>query len=141
MAKTVIIYWSGTGNTEAIANAIANGVSQIDSDVTVLSVNEANEDDVINADKVLLGCPSMGAEELEEYEFKPFYDSIKDQLFGKPVALFGSYDWGDGEWMRTWEAELNELGADLFEESFIHHLSIDGEEATAEEFGNKFASK
>lgn len=141
MAKTVIIYWSGTGNTEAMANAIAEGVQEVDSDVTVLSVSEASEDDVISAEKVLLGCPSMGVEELEEYEFKPFYDAIKDQLFGKPVGLFGSYDWGNGEWMEAWETELNELGADLFAESLIHHLSIDGEEDKARQFGKNFASQ
>ena len=100
-----------------------------------------SEDDVISAEKVLLGCPSMGVEELEEYEFKPFYDAIKDQLFGKPVGLFGSYDWGNGEWMEAWETELNELGADLFAESLIHHLSIDGEEDKARQFGKNFASQ
>lgn len=138
MAKTVIVYWSGTGNTEAMAQAIANGIAQVESDVAVYQVNEADPATILAADKILLGCPSMGVEELEEYEFRPFFDSIKDNLFGKSVALFGSYDWGDGLWMRNWEEELNDLGADLFSESFTHMLSIEGDEALAEEFGKKF---
>lgn len=140
MSKISIIYWTSTGNTEGMANAIAEGVKSAGAEVTLLNVNEASVSDVTDADKVILGCPSMGAEQLEEYEFRPFFDSIKDALSGKPVALFGSYDWGDGAWMRDWEQEVRDAGANLFESGYIHRLNIDGDEAEAAEFGKRFAA-
>ena len=98
----VVVYWSGTGNTEALANKIASDLG-----CEALSVSNADLDSVLKNDLIIFGCPAMGAEELEEDEFKPFYEKVMASIGDKKVALFGSYGWGDGEWMRLWEAEVN----------------------------------
>lgn len=106
--KTAVIYWSGTGNTKIMAEAIADGAK---SELYYVSDFKGNISDY---DKIAFGCSSMGAEELEEAEFAPFFDSIENALSGKNVALFGSYGWGDGEWMRNWEERVKNDGAVLF---------------------------
>jgi flavodoxin short chain len=113
--KANIIFWSGTGNTEAMANAIAEGVLSAGGSVEILPVAEAKATSV-DCDVVILGCPAMGSESLEDSEFEPYYQSIKDKLKGKKVALFGSYDWGDGEWMRTWQADVESAGAIMIDD-------------------------
>ncbi len=105
MSKVAVVYWSGTGNTEAMANIIADAAKGKGAEVDVFTSAEFNNDKVAEYSAIALGCPSMGAEVLEEEEFQPMWDAIKDSLRGKNVVLFGSYDWGDGEWMRDWEAE------------------------------------
>lgn len=104
MSTVAVVAWSGTGNTEAMARGVAEGLG-VDK---VLSCGDVSS--VADYDGLALGCPSMGAEVLEEGEFQPFWDSIKDGLKGKKVVLFGSYGWGDGEWMRSWESECDDLG-------------------------------
>ncbi|WMJ79447.1 flavodoxin [Clostridium sp. MB40-C1] len=116
MKKINIIYWSGTGNTEAMAKAIAEGAKGDETEVKLINVGEASVDDVINADAVALGCPSMGQEVLEEAEMEPFVESIESKVQGKKMALFGSYGWGDGEWMRNWVERMEGAGADLIED-------------------------
>ena len=102
MGKTVIIYWSGTGNTEAMAMAVLEGAKEVNPDTKITNVAEISADDAANYDTLILGCPAMGAEVLEEEEFEPFFSALESKLSGKNVALFGSYGWGDGEWMRSW---------------------------------------
>ena len=119
MKKIAVIYWSGTGNTEAMAKAIAEGAQNVNTEVSLLSVDQASIDDVINADAVALGCPSMGAEVLEESEMEPFVQSIEEELSGKSVALFGSYGWGNGEWMQDWVERMNECKAKVIGEGLI----------------------
>ncbi len=129
MKKISIIYWSGTGNTEAMAEAVAEGAKDGGSSVKVLKVEEAAKEDVINANAVAFGCPSMGAEVLEEESMEPFIESISDiDYTDKPVALFGSYDWGDGEWMRDWESRMKGYGAALVDEGLIVNLTPGDEE-------------
>ena len=99
--KKIVVYWSGTGNTEEIANKIA-----ADLGCDALNVNSTTPTDVLENDLIVFGCPAMGAEELEDTEFKPFYEEVMASIGDKKVALFGSYGWGDGEWMRNWEAEV-----------------------------------
>ncbi|MBR3025296.1 MAG: flavodoxin domain-containing protein, partial [Oscillospiraceae bacterium] len=94
--KTAVIYWSGTGNTEAMAKAIAEGAG-----ADIFTVSEFGGS-VSDYDVIAFGCPAMGAEVLEEEEFEPFFTSVEGSLSGKKVILFGSYGWGDGEWMRNW---------------------------------------
>lgn len=113
MKKTAVIYWSGTGNTEAMANAVAEGMRQAGAECSVLTSADVTADTVAAQEAVALGCPAMGAEELEETEFAPMFDGIKSALAGKAVALFGSYGWGDGEWMRNWEERAKNDGATL----------------------------
>lgn len=124
MSKIAIIYWSSTGNTESMANSVKIGAESVSSDVEMFSVSDfsGNIDDY---SKVALGCPAMGSEELEDSEFQPFYESIKDKLSGKKVVLFGSYDWGDGEWMRTWQEDVKSVGADLIKDGIMANLTPD----------------
>ena len=117
MKKTAVIYWSGTGNTEAMANAVAEGMRQAGAECSVLTSAAVTADTVAALEAVALGCPAMGAEELEETEFAPMFDGIKSALAGKAVALFGSYGWGDGEWMRTWEEDCASAGIRLAADS------------------------
>ena len=105
--KTAVIYWSGTGNTEAMANAVAEGAG-----VSATAVSDFSGD-VAEYDALALGCPAMGAEELEESEFEPFFASIEGKISGKKIAIFGSYDWGDGEWMRLWADRVKAAGAEV----------------------------
>ena len=101
--KTAVVYWSGTGNTEAMARAVA----------------EVAPGDLNAYAAIAFGCPAMGAEVIEEMEFQPMFDACKRSLGGKRVALFGSYGWGDGEWMRTWESDCDSAGVNLVCESVI----------------------
>lgn len=124
MKKVSIIYWSGTGNTEKMAEAIAEGAKIDGVEVNYKYVGEATVEDVFQADAVALGCPSMGAEELDYDEMEPFVESLNDsKIKGKPFVLFGSYDWGDGEWMKDWEERMVGYGAKVIEEGFIAHLT------------------
>ena len=102
MSKTAIIYWSGTGNTEAMATAIAEGAKEVNPETLCFSVSDISADDAAGYETLILGCPAMGAEVLEEDEFEPFFEALETKISGKNVALFGSYGWGDGEWMRNW---------------------------------------
>lgn len=140
MAKAILVYWSMTGNTEQMAELIAQGYTSVDNTLSVRDVSSANLEEVIVADKLILGCPAMGDENLEEMEFQPFYDQLRPHLMGKKVALFGSYGWGDGQWMRSWEADVRDAGAELFETGLIQLNSIDGEEEKAIDFGKRFAT-
>ena len=105
MKKAAVIYWSGTGNTEAMANAVAEGMISAGAEVSLLSADAVSAADLAGLDAVALGCPAMGSEVLEEDVFEPMFSSCKKQFVGKSAALFGSYGWGDGEWMRTWEQD------------------------------------
>jgi len=122
-----IIYWSGTGNTEAMANFIKDGAESAGASVTLKSVSGASLDDT-ECDVLVLGCPSMGDEVLEESEFEPFMASIEGGIRGKKLALFGSYGWGDGQWMREWDARVKTAGATLVTESLIVNDAPDGQE-------------
>lgn len=127
MSKVNIIYWSGTGNTESMANLIAEGVKERGAEVNVLNVSEASPDDVKSADIVLLGSPAMGVEVIEEEEMDPFVESISSCVSGKKVGLFGSYGWGDGEWMRNWAKRMEDYGANLLNEGFTVQEAPEGE--------------
>ena len=116
--KVSIVYWSGTGNTEAMANAVAEGAKGTGAEVELLPVSAASED-VLASDALILGCPAMGAEQLEESEFEPFFSAIEGKLAGKKVGLFGSYDWGDGEWMRTWQERVVIAGGNMITDGII----------------------
>lgn len=110
----VIVFWSGTGNTEDIANKIRN-----DLDCDIFKLSEADVSEILKYDTIILGCPAMGAEELEDSEFRPFYEALMSEASGKNIALFGSYGWGDGEWMRTWADEVNGFGCNLLTDGLI----------------------
>ena len=123
--KTAVIYWSGTGNTEAMAKAVAEGAG---AECFAVSEFSGNVEDY---DAIALGCPAMGAEELEDSEFEPFFAGIEGKLSGKKIALFGSYGWGDGEWIRTWAEDAEAAGARLVVEPVMANGSPDGDAETA----------
>ena len=102
MSKIAVIYWSGTGNTEAMADLVANAAAGAGASVDKFTASEFNISSAGDYTGFALGCPAMGAEQLEESEFEPMYQNLRGSLSGKPVGLFGSYGWGDGEWIRTW---------------------------------------
>lgn len=124
--KINIIFWSGTGNTESMAEAVFEG-SKKSGNSKLLTVDKATLEDVKEADILFLGCPSMGVEELEESEMEPFMQSISGDISGKKIILFGSYGWGDGEWMQDWEQRIKNCGALIVEESVICNESPDEE--------------
>ena len=128
--KVSIVYWSGTGNTEAMANAVAEGAGSAGAEVGLLPVSAADES-VLRSDILLFGCPAMGAEELEDSEFEPFFSSIEDKLSGRKVGLFGSYDWGDGEWMRTWQERVVAAGGSMIADGVIANNAPDDEALAA----------
>lgn len=138
MSKIAVVYWSGTGNTESMAEAIAKGARSAGAEVDVLSVGDASVDKLKGYDKLAFGCPSMGDEVLEESEFEPFFADVEGSISGIKVALFGSYGWGDGQWMRDWQKRTEDNGAQVFEEGFIQNDAPD--EALCEEFGARFAA-
>lgn len=132
--KIAVIYWSGTGNTEAMASAVAGGAG-----AELYSVSQFSGD-VSEYDRLAFGCPAMGAENLEEGEFEPFFEGIESKLSGKKVALFGSYGWGDGEWMRTWEEDCGAAGINRVSDSVICCEAPDDEAlAACRALGRKLA--
>jgi len=128
--KINIVYWSGTGNTEAMAKHIQEGARGAGADVALLEVSKADAS-ALDADVLALGCPSMGVEELEETEFEPYVSSILGSVSGKKLALFGSYGWGDGEWMRAWAERMENAGAALVAESLTVNEAPAGDECRA----------
>lgn len=138
MDKAAVVYWSGTGNTEAMARAIAEGMTAAGSEVAVLEVDQTNAETVAGYDRIALGCPSMGDEVLEEGSFEPFFTELESRLSGKKVALFGSYGWGDGQWMRDWAVRTKEKGANLFGEGLIMQEAPDEDACTT--YGREFAA-
>ena len=113
MSKVAVIYWSGTGNTKMMAEAVSEGAKNAGADVSLLNVSETNAAEAASFDVLALGCPAMGGEVLEEMEFEPFFTELKSKLSGKKVALFGSYGWGDGQWMRDWVDRMSSAGANV----------------------------
>ena len=122
MHKTAVIYWSRTGNTEAMAKAIERGLRAGGSQTALLRVTETDTSVAEEYDRFALGCPAMGKEALEESRFDPFFTAIEKKLRGKRVALFGTYGWGDGKWMRDWQTRVIATGARLFEQGLIFQV-------------------
>ncbi|MEE3428293.1 MAG: flavodoxin [Ruminococcus sp.] len=111
--KAAVVYWSGTGNTEAMANCVEEGAKDAGAEVQVFTASDFTADKVKEFDAIAFGCPSMGDEELEDSEFEPMFSDCEAELKGKKIALFGSYGWGDGEWMRKWEEAFKDLGVEF----------------------------
>ena len=111
MSKIIVAYWSQTGNTEAMANAVGEGIKAAGGEADVVPVSAVSVDELKAASSFALGCPAMGAEVLEESEMEPFVEEVEGFAAGKKIALFGSYGWGDGQWMRDWEERMNAAGA------------------------------
>lgn len=119
MSKIAVVYWSGTGNTEAMAQAVAEGAQGNGAEAVLLTATEFNDSMMDEFDAIAFGCPSMGQEQLEDSEFEPMFIACEGKLKDKKIALFGSYGWGDGEWMRNWEEVCKADGAVLACDSVI----------------------
>ena len=140
MNKTVIAYWSGTGNTQSMADAIAKGLRDAGANVDEYSVTDTTPEAVAAYDSIILGCPSMSGELLEEWEFEPFFLTLRPMLTGKKVGLFGSFGWGGGEWMRDWQDHILFAGATLFEDGLMLNEKPDDRGIRiCEDFGRRFA--
>lgn len=111
METVKIVFWSQGGNTAAMAAAVAEGVQEAGSKAEIINVSDASAADLQSMKGFALGCPAMGAEVLEEMEMEPFMCELEGSLAGKSVGLFGSYGWGDGQWMRDWEERCKAAGA------------------------------
>ena len=113
MDKIYVVYWSQTGNTEAMAEAVARGIRSEGKESAVVEVGSISPEELKEEAVFALGCPAMGAEVLEESEMEPFVETLEAFVKGKTVGLFGSYGWGDGEWMSDWEARLQQAGENV----------------------------
>lgn len=122
-----VVYWSGTGNTQAMAEAVAEGIRAAGAEADVMEVANADAAALAAENAFALGCPSMGAEQLEETEMEPFVETLEPLVSGKKILLFGSYGWGDGEWMRSWEKTCREDGALLAADCVICNEEPDEE--------------
>ena len=129
MAQISIVYWSGTGNTELMAQKVAEGVREAGQEAVVLSVDLADVSELKKARAFALGCPSMGAEQLEETQMEPFMCDLENGIGGKQIGLFGSFGWGGGEWMRDWEERVRNAGASVVGEEGIIVNGAPAEEA------------
>ena len=127
MKKVAVVFWSGTGNTEAMARAVAKGTQAAGAVAELITASQFGPDDVAKYDAIAFGCPAMGSEQLEDSEFEPMFDSVKGSLAGQSIALFGSYGWGDCEWMRNWEEDCRAAGAVLACESVTANDAPDSE--------------
>jgi flavodoxin short chain len=126
MKKILVAYWSGSGNTEIMAQQVAKGAEEAGAEVTLKPVKEASLDMVSAAEALAFGCPAMGDEALEEDEMEPFIKKLsKAEVDGKALGLFGSYDWGEGQWMQTWVEQMKKLGAKVDGEGIITRLEPD----------------
>ena len=142
MAEVKIIYWSGTGNTAAMAQSVADGVTAAGAEAKIIPVENASAADIADVKAFALGCPSMGAEQLEESSMEPFVDEILGSVSGKKILLFGSYGWGDGEWMRNWVARMEEAGAQVYggEDAICMNEPDSEAEAKLEALGKELAA-
>ena len=127
MSKVAVVYWSSTGNTEAMADAVVEGAKEKGADVTLYECADFRPEMVGEYDAIAFGCPAMGDEVLEEDEFEPMFSSCEEKLSGKKIGLFGSYGWGDGDWMHNWEAKCKEDGAVLVADGVICQEEPDDE--------------
>ena len=130
MSKVAIVYWSGTGNTEAMAELVKEGVESAGGEAELIQTADFGPDQIAGYDAFAFGCPAMGAEELEDSEFAPMWDSVESALANHKVALFGSYDWGTGEWMELWRERAEGAGVEIFD-TVIANLAPEGEAAEA----------
>ena len=127
MSKVAVVYWSGTGNTQTMAEAVLEGAKESGAEAELFTASEFDDSKMDSYDAVAFGCPAMGAEVLEESEFQPMFDGLEGKLGGKKIGLFGSYGWGDGEWMRNWEETCRTAEANLVSDGVICNDAPDDE--------------
>lgn len=140
MSKVAVVYWSGTGNTEAMAMLVEAGAKAAGAAVTTFQASEFQASMMDDYDAIAYGCPAMGSEELEDSEFQPMFDDCKAKLPGKKIGLFGSYSWAEGEWMRIWQEDCRNLDANLVSDGVICYEAPDADgEAACKALGKALA--
>ena len=139
MNSVAIVYWSGTGNTEAMADLVAEGVEQAGGNAEVIQCSSFSSDQIDSYDVIAFGCPAMGDEELEDMEFLPMYDEVEPVLGDKPIALFGSYDWNNGEWMDYWKERAEGAGLNVIATTIAKDYPLDEEADACVELGRTIA--
>ena len=137
--KTAVVYWSGTGNTEAMAKAVAEGMTAAGAEAVLLTPDKVQPGDLNAYDAIAFGCPAMGSEELEYDEFQPMWDEVKENLGDKKVVLFGSYSWAEGEWMDNWKADADEAGVNVVDSVICFDAPDDEAEAACKALGAELA--
>ncbi|NBI65897.1 flavodoxin [Pseudoflavonifractor sp. 60] len=142
MNKIAIVFWSGTGNTETMANCIAEGVRAAGGEAELMGPEDFSAGQFTSYSAVAFGCPAMGSEVLEEMEFEPMFAGLEGALSGKRIALFGSYGWGDGQWMRDWCARCDSAGAYLLDENglMLNETPDPSGEDACKELGRRLAA-
>ncbi len=139
MGKIAVVFWSGTGNTEAMAEAVVKGVKSVTNDVDLFQVDDFSADKMEKYDAFLFGCPAMGDEVLEEDSFEPFFSEAEEKLEGIPVGLFGSYGWGGGAWMEAWTDRTKDAGAKFIGSVIAENDPDDEALANCEKLGKDLA--
>ncbi|OON87172.1 flavodoxin [Oribacterium sp. C9] len=142
MDKVYVVYWTQSGNTQEMAEAVGKGITEAGKEAQVVSVSDVSAEVLKEATSFALGCPAMGAEELDESEMEPFVAEVEKFVSGKTVGLFGSYGWGDGEWMRNWTDRMQKAGANVVggEGVIANEAPDDAAKASCEELGKKLAA-
>lgn len=139
MSKVAVVYWTGSGNTEAMAAAVAEGAETKGATVKQILAADFSLSTAEGYNAYAFGCPAMGAEELEDSEFKPMWDEVKGSLGDKKVVLFGSYGWGSGEWMDAWKEDAEEAGVNVIDSLIINEQPDDDGIATCQALGAQLA--
>ena len=132
MKQIPVIFWTGTGNTQMMADAVAEAINAAGAEAVVKNVSEITADEAAGYDALALGCPAMGAEVLEESEMEPFVSELEGSVGGKTIALFGSYGWGDGQWMRDWVERMEAAGARVLNGEGLICQEVPNDDAIAE---------
>lgn len=142
MSKVSVVYWSQTGNTMEMANAVGEGITEAGGEAVVVEVGNISASSLENETVFALGCPAMGAEVLEESEMEPFVSEVEKFASGKTIALFGSYGWGDGEWMRDWVERMTSAGASVLNGEGVICMEApdDAVKAQLKEIGKQLAT-
>ena len=143
MDKIYVVFWTQSGNTQAMAQAVAEGITAAGKTPELVFVSEIPADALKDEAAFALGCPAMGAEVLEESEMEPFVMAVETFAKGKEIALFGSYGWGDGQWMRDWTERMQSAGAEIVGGEGLICNETPDEEALEEcrELGKQLASQ
>ena len=141
MDTIYVVYWSQSGNTQAMAEAVGKGIKAAGKEASVVFVGDASIDELKKANVFALGCPSMGVEVLEETEMEPFVADLEGFVAGKKIALFGSFGWGDGQWMRDWVERMSGAGATIIggEGLICHEMPDEAGLAECENLGKQIA--
>lgn len=142
MSKIKVVFWTGSGNTEAMANAIVEGINGAGKEGESVFVTDITPGDLAKDTVYALGCPAMGAEVLEENDMEPFVTALESEVAGKNIALFGSYGWGDGEWMREWVSRMTAAGATIVggEGLMVHEVPDEDALEECKALGTQLAS-